>query len=187
MKIDVSAVDRALARRVSPSRARRWARAMLVELDLPRAELSVLLADDATVHELNRSYRHKDRPTDVLSFAQREGEGGDPSGDVLGDVVISLDTAERQARERRRPLDAEVTFLLAHGVLHLLGWDHRDDAEEREMNARTRALVRAAKRAEADATASRAGRGAAGTTSRKAPTSPKMPRKSPKPAPRRAK
>ncbi|MCC6875757.1 MAG: rRNA maturation RNase YbeY [Sandaracinaceae bacterium] len=118
---------------------------MLEALGLPRAELSILLCDDATIHELNRSYRRKDRPTDVLAFAMHEGEGGALHPDLLGDVVISIDTARRQAAEARRPVAAEVTFLLAHGLLHLLGLDHRTRAEERRMSARTDVLVAAAR------------------------------------------
>ncbi len=120
----------------------RLGNAMLGALDLPRAELSVLLTDDAEIHRLNREHRDKDKPTDVLAFAMDENVP-DPAG-ILGDVVISLDTAERQARARRRPLLEEVRFLLAHGVLHLIGYDHAEPAEKREMVAMTRRLVRTA-------------------------------------------
>jgi probable rRNA maturation factor len=116
--------------------------AMLAALELPRAELSVLLTDDREIHRLNRDHRQKDKPTDVLAFAMDESVP-DPAG-ILGDVVISLDTAERQARARRRPLIEEVRFLLAHGVLHLVGYDHAEPAEKREMVAMTRRLVRLA-------------------------------------------
>src|SRR3954465_12835042 len=129
-----------------PSLLRRIADAMLSELELEQAELSVLLTNDAEIHALNLQHRHKDKPTDVLSFALDEGEGADGavSGTrVLGDVVISLDTAARQARGRKRELLPEVRFLLAHGLLHLLGHDHGDPAEKRVMDALTRRLVRA--------------------------------------------
>jgi len=129
-----------------PSLVRREADAMLVELELAHAELSVLLTNDAEIHALNLQHREKDKPTDVLSFPLDEGGGADGavSGTrVLGDVVISLDTAARQARGRKRELLPEVRFLLAHGLLHLLGYDHGDPAEKREMDAMTRRLVRA--------------------------------------------
>jgi len=119
---------------------------MLVELELGHAELSVLLTNDAQIHALNLQHREKDKPTDVLSFPLDEGGGADGavSGTrVLGDVVISLDTAARQARARKRELLPEVRFLLAHGLLHLLGYDHGDPAEKRVMTAMTRRLVRA--------------------------------------------
>lgn len=121
---------------------KRLGNAMLATLELPRAELSVLLTDDAEIHQLNRDHRQKDKATDVLAFAMDE-RVPDPAG-ILGDVVISLDTAERQARSRRRPLIEEVRFLLAHGVLHLVGYDHAEPAEKREMVGMTRKLVRLA-------------------------------------------
>ena len=129
-----------------PSIVRRIADAMLVELELGHAELSVLLTNDDEIHALNLQHREKDKPTDVLSFPLDEGGGADGavSGTrVLGDVVISLDTAARQARGRKRELLPEVRFLLAHGLLHLLGYDHGDLAEKREMDSMTRRLVRA--------------------------------------------
>ncbi|MEM1030584.1 MAG: rRNA maturation RNase YbeY [Myxococcota bacterium] len=125
------------------------AQKMLTALALDAVELSVALVDDATIHALNRDYRRRDRPTDVLAFAMREGEpmGGPlPEGqlEMLGDVVISVETAARQAEAAGRPLRDEVTMLLAHGLLHLLGYDHGTDAEEADMVARTRALEAAA-------------------------------------------
>ncbi|MFO0715131.1 MAG: rRNA maturation RNase YbeY [Sandaracinus sp.] len=130
----------ALARRV-----RRWAERMLHALAMPEAELSIVLTDDRTIHALNRDYRGMDKPTDVLAFAVREvlhagiAEAALPEG-VLGDVVISVPTATRQAREAQRSVEAEIAMLLAHGLLHLLGLDHRDRTEERRMTARTDAL-----------------------------------------------
>lgn len=124
---------------------------MLRELELSHAELSVLLTDDDAIHELNRAHRGKDKPTDVLAFPQEIETPGEAAlaaargGElVLGDVVISLDTAERQARGRRRELMDEVCFLLAHGLLHLVGYDHAEPEEKREMTRMTRRLVRAA-------------------------------------------
>jgi probable rRNA maturation factor len=123
---------------------------MLRFLEREDSELSVLLTNDAYIHILNREHRGKDRPTDVLAFPQ-EPEGdeeelpGSPANQLLGDVVISLDTAQRQARSRRRPLLDEVSFLLAHGILHLVGYDHQDDAEEARMNAMTKRLIQAAR------------------------------------------
>jgi probable rRNA maturation factor len=126
---------------VSAAVIRRRAEKMIRHLELGETELSVALVDDATIHELNRTYRKKDKPTDVLSFAQEE-----PG--LLGDVILSIETARRQAARHRRPLLGELTMLLAHGLLHLLGHDHRTDKEERAMTARTRELeVAAAARA----------------------------------------
>ena len=119
------------------------AEAMLAELGLADAELSILLCDDPTIQELNRQYRRKDKPTDVLAFPMQEGSEPSPNPSLLGDVVISLPTATRQAREGDRPIIAEVTFLLAHGLLHLIGFDHATKREEREMKAQTERLIAA--------------------------------------------
>jgi probable rRNA maturation factor len=98
-------------------------------------EVALRLCDDATIRELNRDYRNKDKPTDVLAFAQREAASADHA--LLGDIVISVDTAKRQAK---RGLYPELLHLASHGLCHLLGYDHRDDDEERVMNARAKAL-----------------------------------------------
>jgi probable rRNA maturation factor len=132
------------ARLIPSAPLRLRAERMLRALSLSRAELSVVLCDDTTIHGLNRQHRRKNKPTDVLAFAQREGEEVDGPHDLLGDVVISLDTAARQAAQHGRSLWDEVTMLLAHGLLHLIGFDHRTRAEERVMNARTDMLVAAA-------------------------------------------
>ncbi|MFZ5889899.1 MAG: rRNA maturation RNase YbeY [Myxococcota bacterium] len=128
---------------LSPAAVRRLAEAMLHALDLDASELSVLLTDDATIHQLNRQHRQKDRPTDVLAFPLDE-KGEDPTRPWLGDVVISIDTALRQANSRRRELIAEVRFLLAHGLLHLIGYDHDTRPRKRKMDAAARRLVRSA-------------------------------------------
>jgi len=116
---------------------------MLRALDLGECELSVLLTNDREIHELNRRHRDKDKPTDVLSFPL-DDEANSEGTRWLGDVVISIDTAERQALGRKRGLLEEVRFLLAHGILHLIGYDHATKAEKREMDAMTRRLVKQA-------------------------------------------
>jgi len=133
---------------VSKVVVRRWAERMLQLLALSGVELSVALTDDREIHELNRVFRRRNQPTDVLAFAMREGEAhGPPDGrhpEMLGDVVVSIDTARRQAARRRRSVESEIRLLLAHGLLHLVGYDHRTDEEERLMKAKTRELCRAA-------------------------------------------
>ena len=110
-------------------------------------EASFRFTDDAAIHALNRDYRHKDKPTDVLAFAQREGPGGDLHPGLLGDVIISVETARRQQRGRGPAgLAQELRVLAAHGLCHLLGYDHRDDAEEATMNARAASLLTEASR-----------------------------------------
>jgi probable rRNA maturation factor len=129
----------------SPALARRLARSgrrLLAALGCGDAELSVVLVSDPVMHRLNRTWRGADRPTDVLAFAQREGTGGAPDG-LLGDVVISVDTARRQAAAHGHSLAAESDRLLVHGLLHLLGYDHeRSAGEARRMQRRERTLRR---------------------------------------------
>ncbi|MEZ4393036.1 MAG: rRNA maturation RNase YbeY [Polyangiales bacterium] len=134
------------ARPVTVETVTRWSEVMLRAMGLKRAELSVLLCDDETIHGLNKGYRKKNRPTDVLAFALREGELGHLAGDALGDVVISLDTAKRQAEARGVAPREEVRMLLAHGILHLLGWDHQTDDEDARMRAETERLMERTRR-----------------------------------------
>lgn len=101
-----------------------------------RCELSLLLTGDAEMRRLNRLYRKKDKPTDVLSFGRADwkapllGRGG---GLTLGDVVIDVPRTARQARENGREFEWEFSLLLVHGILHLLGHDHATVAEEKRM------------------------------------------------------
>lgn len=92
-------------------------------------EISLLITNDETIHQLNKEYRQKDKPTDVLSFPMEDDI-------MLGDIVISLDTAKNQALEREIGLEREIAFLFIHGLLHLLGYDHETSVEdEKEMFA----------------------------------------------------
>jgi len=119
------------------------AEAMLRALGIDDAELSILLCDDVTIRDLNKRYRRKNKATDVLAFPMREGPSPASTPGLLGDVVISVPVAVRQAAEHDRPIIQEVTFLLAHGLLHLLGYDHGNRREAQEMEARTEALLAA--------------------------------------------
>jgi probable rRNA maturation factor len=103
-----------------------------VGLDARRALFSVVLADDATVRALNRRWRRRDRPTNVLSFPQRRQhqESGPP---LFGDVVLAGGVVRREAREQAKPLASHASHLIIHGVLHLLGHDHHGSREAREM------------------------------------------------------
>lgn len=102
-----------------------------------QVEVSVVLADDEYIHHLNRQYRGKDCPTDVLSFALNEGEEpvfiNGPEEVLLGDIIISLETAARQAEEYGHSLERELAYLTVHGVLHLLGYDHIIEDDKKEM------------------------------------------------------
>jgi len=116
---------------------------LLRELGRSRSELSIALADDEDIAALNIQHRGKNAPTDVLSFSLLEGRHSDRRGALLGDVVIGVETAARQARAAHRSLDDEVARLLIHGALHLLGWDHEKSEEARLMRAEERRLWRA--------------------------------------------
>jgi probable rRNA maturation factor len=96
-------------------------------LGLNRAELSIVLASDPQIKRLNKLYRNKDKPTDVLSFPIGEKVNG---WLILGDIVISVDTAKRQAKELGYSLEEELKRLLVHGLVHLLGYDHELGGEE---------------------------------------------------------
>jgi len=107
-----------------------------------RSEVSLSLVDDDEIARLNRTWRGKKGPTDVLSFSLLEGEHRKFRGRMLGDIVIGLAVAQRQARRRHRSLDDEVARLLVHGLLHLLGHDHESLVEARLMRSEERRLWR---------------------------------------------
>ena len=108
------------------------AQRILNDLDRPDTELSVLVTGDDEIRELNRQYRGLDRPTDVLAFPQLDSDNnfGNAGHDLLGDVVISRQRAEVQAREQGVQFDIEMRRLLVHGILHLLGYDHEGSDED---------------------------------------------------------
>ena len=117
------------------------AKKVLFEMDLEEAELSLVICDDAFIHPLNRDYRGKDRSTDVLSFSQREGDFAFVGDLILGDVIISLETTIRQAQERGHSMEKELTILLVHGILHLLGYDHIEDDDAEVMAAKEKDIL----------------------------------------------
>lgn len=104
---------------------------MMVYLGCSDSDLSVVFVHDERMRSLNRTYRCKDRPTNVLAFPQCQTYEGEPRTLMLGDVVISLPTAAREACELGQTLEERVVFLLAHGLLHLLGYDHECSAAQR--------------------------------------------------------
>ncbi|BAU27261.1 putative rRNA maturation factor [Aneurinibacillus soli] len=116
------------------------------ELEEVDGEVTVTFVDNESIHELNRDYRGIDRPTDVLSFAMNEegedemeiilDEEMDELPNMLGDIVISIPKAYEQADEYGHSFEREMGFLVAHGFLHLLGYDHETEEEEKEMFAR---------------------------------------------------
>jgi len=116
---------------------------VLREVGQSNSELSIAIVLDDEIAALNFEHRGKRSATDVLSFSLLEGEHSDQRGELLGDVVIGIETAARQARAAHRGMDAEVARLLIHGILHLIGWDHEESAEAKLMRAEERRLWRA--------------------------------------------
>ncbi len=107
----------------------------------PLVEIAVRLTDDAEVHALNRDFRGKDKPTNVLSFPQVQGDlleglaNSDDGEILLGDIVLARETCAREAEEKRISLVDHATHLIVHGTLHLVGYDHMDDAAAAAMEA----------------------------------------------------
>jgi probable rRNA maturation factor len=138
-RLRVVLLNRQRRRRVHPARLRRVLGGAAEALRV-RGEISLVLAGDRLLHRLNRDFRGKDRPTDVLSFPGDGGEAG------LGDVVVSVETAERNARALGRTLPQELDVLALHGFLHVLGYDHEADdgtMDRLERRLRKRILGRA--------------------------------------------
>ncbi|MDJ0728161.1 MAG: rRNA maturation RNase YbeY [Prochloraceae cyanobacterium] len=139
--------------RISQSQWQNWFTRWLELLDPPIidrrvCELTLRLTDDREIKDLNAKYRDRNRPTDVLAFAALEIVIPQPSARAfleeplyLGDVIISVDTAYRQAQEQKHSLTKEIIWLAAHGFLHLLGWDHPDDKSLNQMIDRQETLL----------------------------------------------
>jgi len=128
--------------KLDTSRLRRSLKRLLKELQRENGELSVLIVDDEQIRAINRDYLHRDRPTNVISFAMTEGVGGDIHPELLGDIIISAETAARDAAAGGLQLMDEMEFLLIHGLLHLLGYDHENTSQEeaRRMKLKEQAL-----------------------------------------------
>jgi probable rRNA maturation factor len=112
-----------------------------------RTEVDITIVNNEEIHELNRTYRQIDRPTDVLSFALDEGDEEPETDDseaehLLGDIIISAPKAVEQGEEFGHGLTREMTYLAVHGMLHLLGYDHMEEADKRVMRAREEEVLR---------------------------------------------
>ena len=97
------------------------------------ASFSIIIVDNEKIHEINKTYRGIDRPTDVISFALEEDENYEVKERLLGDIYISIDKVYEQAKEYEHSVKRELFFLVTHGFLHLLGYDHMTEEEEKEM------------------------------------------------------
>ena len=146
-------VDRDFQERIDKRWLRRLVKESLRAHSLEaQVELSLLITDDATVRELNKTYRGKNKTTDVLSFALEADRRGNaaagfvmPPGEIvhLGEVIVSYPKAAEQAVERKHPVEDELALLVVHGVLHLLGYDHDKPVREREMRSMERKVLSA--------------------------------------------
>ena len=117
---------------------RRDVRKILELLGTGQLELSLVIVDDEGIRTINRDYLRRDRPTNVIAFSLAEGDFGDVNPGMLGDVVVSVETASREAREAGIPVEDAILYLILHGILHLAGYDHegpRGIARARIMSA----------------------------------------------------
>ncbi|PON14501.1 rRNA maturation RNase YbeY [Candidatus Entotheonella serta] len=138
----IAVQNRQRAVRINTPQVKRQLLRIMTYLNCQDQELSVVFANDHLLHELNRTYRDKDRPTNVLAFPQEPIDTTGPSSRLLGDVVVSLPTADREAQLLDQPLEARVVYLLIHGLLHLLGYDHeQSDTAQQRMEALEQELL----------------------------------------------
>ena len=115
---------------------RKAIRSAVIAASTPRAELAIVLTNDSAIHALNRDWRGQDKPTNVLSFPAAAS-----AAPHLGDVALAYETCAREAAEQGKALKHHLAHLVAHGVLHLLGWDHQTDAEADRMEAIERDIL----------------------------------------------
>ncbi len=129
--------------RVSAARVKKNTAALLKALGWKTAALSLLLVSDRRIRTLNKQYLRHDRPTDVIAFSQLEGKPLGPKDrkPFLGDIVISLETAARQAEAFGNTFDYELHFYICHGILHLMGWDDKKKSEANRMNLKQQKLL----------------------------------------------
>ena len=127
---------------ISIPRLKGAARKILNLLHLSQASLSVLLVDDRKIRRLNRRYLAHNRPTDVIAFGQLPGPLPKRGRFLLGDIVISVPTAKRQAPRYGNPLFYEICFYLCHGILHLLGWKDKSKKEAFKMRRKQEAVLK---------------------------------------------
>ncbi len=126
-------------------RIRKVAQKILAKLGLPEGELSLLFVNDTQIQELNRRYLHRDKPTNVLAFPMRKGEFPVLHPDLLGDIVISVETARRESKRFGLTQTEMIILLMIHGILHLIGYEHEGKKKEaREMAIKQKELFQLA-------------------------------------------
>jgi len=128
--------------KISPKKIQQAVQVILSALDFPDGELSILLVDDPQIAILNQKYLDRQGPTNVIAFAMREGEFSHLTPHLLGDVVISMDTAAKEAQDAGLSRERRINELLVHGILHLFGYDHEDSENEAlRMEEKSRELM----------------------------------------------
>jgi probable rRNA maturation factor len=138
----ISIQNRQKQQKVDVVRVRRSLKRLLKELDCRDSEISLLLVDDDQIQEINKTYLERDCPTNVISFAMKEGSYGHIHPEILGDIILSTETAFRDALIGHLDFMDEVEFLLIHGLLHLIGYNHENTGadEAEKMKNREREL-----------------------------------------------
>ncbi len=112
-------------------------------MDSPDGELSILILDDPQIARLNHQYRNRQGPTNVLAFPMQEGDFSDINPDLIGDVVISIETTAKEAEQMKMSIEKRFNFLLVHGILHLFGYDHEKSEEAAvKMDQKTEELIK---------------------------------------------
>ncbi|MCD6486771.1 MAG: rRNA maturation RNase YbeY [Syntrophobacterales bacterium] len=119
---------------------------ILKALDNEDREISLTFVDDKNITDINRQYLARNYPTNVIAFSMNEGEFGDVNPDILGDIIISTETALRDAEAGDLSLEDEIDYLIIHGVLHLLGYDHELPGEAEEMKKKEKEIFFALKK-----------------------------------------
>lgn len=140
--MSISIENRQKKFKIDRRRLRSSLKRLMKALRCEESELSLLLVDDDQIREFNRTYLKRDRSTNVISFSMREGEFSDINPQLLGDIILSVETAHRDAAAEGIDFMDEVEFLVIHGLLHLLGYEHENttDKEARRMKTREREL-----------------------------------------------
>jgi len=128
MKIQIE--NRQTEIKIQRSKIRGTILQILKILDCPDKEISISFVDDENIKRLNKQYLGRDRATNVLSFSLREGEYGDINPQILGDIIISVETAQKDALYGKLTIAQEIDFLLIHGILHLLGYNHENTTKK---------------------------------------------------------
>ena len=129
--------------KISMPLIRKTAQALLNALDSPDGELSILILDDPQIARLNQQYRNQQGPTNVLAFPMQEGDFSGINPDLIGDVVISIETTAKEAEQMKMSIEKRFNFLLVHGILHLFGYDHEKSEEAAvKMDQKTEELIK---------------------------------------------